>query len=66
MHSRNYTLTTDYFSNYAEVCHLQEITSENTIKQLKASFGIPKILYSDNGSQYTSAKFKQFFKTWNF
>ena len=52
-----------------EICHLQEITSENNIKQLKASFarfGIPKILYSDNGPQYSSSKFKHFSKTWNF
>ena len=67
--SRNYLITVDYYSQYFEVDFLQETKSDNVIHKLKANFarfGIPEILISDNGPQFTSNEFKNFATKWNF
>ena len=59
----------DYFSKYVEIAYLSSMTSEATINALKSSFaryGIPKVVHSDGGTQYTSKKFKDFAKEWDF
>lgn len=64
-----YLLVVDVFSKYIEVVLLRETTAEAMIKNLKTIFarmGIPKIVYSDNGPQYDSWKYKRFAKEWNF
>ena len=47
----------DYYSHFIEMAKLSSMTSEEVINQLKSIFarhGIPQIVISDNGPQYTS------------
>ena len=53
----------DYFSRYCEIGVLRKSTSQQVINHLKAIFarhGIPEIVISDNGLQYSSAEFAKF------
>lgn len=62
-------VTVDYFSNFWEVDYLPDTKSTTVIHKLKAHFarqGIPDVLVSDNGPQYTSQKFKTFSQKWEF
>ena len=55
-----YLLVVDYYSHYPEVVRLQSTTSTTVIKMLKTIFsrhGIPEVLRSDNGPQYSSVEF---------
>ena len=66
---RDYLLVVDYFSNYPEVCLLNDIHSSSVIMKLKSifsRFGIPKIVISDNGPQFSSYQFMRFAKEWDF
>lgn len=66
---KDYLLIIDYFSKYVDIGYLPNISSESVINVLKASFakhGIPKLLYTDPGTQFTSVKFKDFIKKWDF
>lgn len=59
----------DYFSKFVEIAELKELSSLATVKLLKSfftRFGIPKIVYSDNGPQYNSNMYRNFAKNWNF
>ena len=58
-----YLPVVDYFSRYPEVTKLTSITSATTISVLKSIFsryGIPEVLRSDNGPQYSSKEFSDF------
>lgn len=63
-------LVIDYYSKYVEIENLgSNTTAENVIKKLKSIFarhGIPNIINSDNGPQFTSKEFQNFSKEWNF
>ena len=51
----------DYFSRYVEVTKLSTTTSASVISALKSNFarnGIPDLLISDNGPQYSAKEFK--------
>lgn len=68
VHSRNYLITVDYFSQFFEVDFLPELTSSTIIQKLKAHFarhGIPETIISDNGGQLVSFEFQSFCKSWN-
>ena len=59
----SYLLVVDYFSRYPEVRKMSSTTSSSIISALKSVFarhGIPEVLRSDNGPQYTSKEFKTF------
>ena len=63
-----YLVVVDY-SRYLEVVKLPTTTSQSVIKALKsmfAHFGIPEIVVSDNGPQYSSQEFADFAKAYNF
>ena len=63
-----YLVVVDY-SRYLEVVKLPTTTSQSVIKALKsmfARFGIPEIVVSDNGPQYSSQEFADFAKAYNF
>ena len=66
----HYLLVVDYFSRYPEAIKLSSTTSANVIAALKTVFarhGIPEIVRSDNGPQYSSsAEFAQFASTYGF
>ena len=66
---RDYLLVVDYFSNYPEVCLLNDTHSSSVIMKLKSifsCFGIPKVVISDNGPQFSSYQFMRFAKEWDF
>lgn len=67
--NKTYLLITDYFSKYIEVINLKDETSRTTIKALKSCivrWGIPKVIRSVNGPQFSSLEFKAFAETWDF
>lgn len=67
--SKAYLIVVDYFSKYVEFGLLREESSESTIDLLKfyfARFGVPNVIRSDNGLQFSSKKIKEFSKLWNF
>ncbi|XP_018402108.1 PREDICTED: uncharacterized protein K02A2.6-like [Cyphomyrmex costatus] len=64
-----YLLAVDYFSKYAEMAKLSDSSSSTVITHLKsmfARFGIPNIIYSDNGPQFKNSYFREFSSKWNF
>ena len=68
-HGKEYLLVIDYFSKIVEVELLTDTSSGKVINALKAMFsryGIPEIVYSDNGPQFSCRKFKNFAKEWYF
>ena len=67
--NKDYLVIVDYFSNYPEVCPLNNTRSSTIISHVKSIFsrhGFPKIVISDNGPQFSSLEFKQFAKKWEF
>ena len=66
---QDFLLVVDYYSRYWEIMKLCEINSSSVIKQLKNMFlrvGIPEILRSDNGPQFSSQEFRKFTQSWYF
>ena len=64
-----YLLVVDYFSRYPEITKLTSTTSLDIINALKSAFsryGIPEMVMSDNGPQYSSQEFRDFAKAYNF
>uniref|UniRef100_A0A3B3HY91 Gypsy retrotransposon integrase-like protein 1 n=1 Tax=Oryzias latipes TaxID=8090 RepID=A0A3B3HY91_ORYLA len=60
---KHYIVLVDYYSKFIEADKLKDQRSSTTIEALKTQFsrhGIPAILRTDNGPQYTSAEFKEF------
>ena len=69
LNKSNYLLVVDYFSKYPEVLQLTSTTSVSVISALKSVFsrhGIPEIVRSDNGPQYSSAEFMSFASSYGF
>ena len=66
---RLYLVTVDYFSNFWELDYLPEATTETVVGKLKSQFarhGIPEVVVSDNGPQFSSEKFQTFARKWEF
>ena len=66
---KHYLLVVDYFSRYPEVIQLNSTTSAVIINALKSIFsrhGIPDVVRSDNGPQYSSIDFAQFANAYGF
>ena len=64
-----YLLTVDYFSRYPEVTKLTTTTSAAVISHLKNVFshhGIPEVVHSDNGPQFSALEFTQFANEYGF
>ena len=66
----NYLIVIDYYSKYFEIMRLNEpIDSPEVVKVMKKLFsrhGIPKIVFSDGGPQFSAAFFGKFSKEWDF
>lgn len=63
LHGENWLFIIDSHSRWLEVFKLKHITSSNVIncfRKLFASYGICRIIVSDNGAQFTSTEFKEF------
>ena len=62
-----YLLLVDYYSRFPILCKLGSTTSKVLVQEMKAIFaelGVPNVIVSDGGPQYTSAEFKDFKKQW--
>jgi len=69
LQSKDYTVLVDYYPNFVEVSRLKDANSKAIIKFMKAQFnchGIPDVLVSDNGPQFTSREFAEFATQWEF
>lgn len=62
-------IVVDHFSKWAEVEAVQSIITQQTIffvsRNIFNHFGIPKVITIDSGTQFTSFKFKEFYKKWD-
>lgn len=66
---KDYFLIVDYYSLWPEVYVLSRATSAEVIAVTKDAFarhGIPKMVISDNGPQYSSKQYRQFAREWEF
>ena len=65
----NYLVLMDYYSLWPEVYQLKTPNAECVIKATKEAFsrhGVAEEIISDNGTLYTSYKYKRFTKQWQF
>jgi len=66
---KNYLVVVDYASGYPELIQLLSTTSTAVIRSMKAIFaryGVPDVVMSDNGPQYSSKEFEEFALDWEF
>ena len=66
---KSYLVIVDYFSRYPEVVQVHSTQSSPIIHHLKSVFarwGIPDVVCSDNGSQFSSEEFQQFSSDFGF
>lgn len=64
-----YLIIVDYYSSFVEVAKLNNISSSTVIHAVKENFsrhGIPELLMTDNGTQFTSRDFRRFACDWGF
>lgn len=69
LNGKTYLAIVDYYSRWLEVKLLNKTTSSeiiNNVKSVFAAHGIPDIMMSDNGPQFSSAEFAQFAKSYGF
>ena len=67
--NNDYLVMIDYWSKYIELVHLSSKTSNYVIAKIKAIFarwGIPEIVVSDNGPEFSSKEFKMFAESYDF
>lgn len=61
----NFLIVIDSYSKWVEIFKTKDITSKFVISKLRETFsrfGLVDVLVSDNGSQFTSADFKEFLR----
>ena len=64
-----YLLIVDYYSRYIEVARMNRTTAEDVILLTKGIFarhGIPEVVVSDNGPQYSSEAYAEFARHYQF
>ena len=64
-----YLLIVDYYSRFIEIAKLSRATTEQVICHFKSIFarhGIPEVLMSDNGPQFSSKQFTEFAENYQF
>ncbi|KAI5754945.1 hypothetical protein M8J77_012823 [Diaphorina citri] len=67
--NKDYLLVVDYYSKIIEIAQCNGTSSKNVILHMKSIFarhGIPQILVSDNGPQFSSSEFKKFVSDFDF
>ena len=65
---KHYLIVMDYYSNFIEIDLLTSQTSTRTITLLKkhfARYGIPRVIVSDGGPQFTCQQFNSFMTSWS-
>jgi transposase InsO family protein len=66
---KTFLVVVDYYSRWVELRHLKKLTSLHTINHIKSMFGvhgIPDVVVTDNGPQFSCAEFNQFASDWGF
>ena len=66
---QEYVVMVDYYSKFLEVSHLPNSKSKTVINHIKpqfARYGIPEVIVSDNGSEFSSQEFAEFAKEYGF
>lgn len=69
VNGKDFLLVIDYLSNYPEVVQLSSTSASAVITQMKSIFGrhgIPQVVQSDNGPQYSSQEFQRFADEYGF
>ena len=69
LHGRTLLVMSGYYSNYVEVARLTSVTTQSVVRELKtvfSHFGIPEVLVTDSGPQFSSAEFQEFATSWSF
>ena len=69
LNNKQYIVIVDKYSRWIEMKQLHSVKAVSVIKAMKEIFavhGIPEVVQSDNGPQYTSLEYKDFAKTWGF
>ena len=69
LHSQDYIVLVDFYSDFIEVKKSEESTSSSVVEFVKEQFsryGIPDSLGTDNGAQFSSQEFCQFALDWEF
>ena len=64
-----FVVLVDYYSKYFELTQLKDRTSAsviNCLKQHMSRHGIPEVLHSDNGPEFSSLEFQRFAKQYQF
>ena len=61
-----YVVMVDYYSKLFEVSHLPNSKSKIVINHTKARYGIPEVIVSDNGSEFSSHEFAEFAREYGF
>ena len=64
-----YMTSVDHYSRCPEIAHLKNTDSAAVINKLKSVFahhGVPGVLISDNGPQYSSTEFAEFVRNYGF
>ena len=64
-----YLLIVDYFSRWIEIARLDQTTATAVIQHTRSIFtrhGIPEVVISDNGPQYTSDAYSAFSEKYGF
>ena len=67
LRNSKYLLIVDYYSRFPVLHELASTTARVLIQEIKAVFtelGVPSVIVSDGGPQYTSVEFKDFMKQW--
>ena len=65
----DYMLIVDYYSRFFEIAKLPSTTIKSVIchtESIFARYGIPNVVKSNNGPQFSSDEFKQFCQQWGF
>ena len=69
LHGKVYLIVIDYYSRWIESKSLDNLSSESIVyilKEILALHGIPNIIISDNGPQFSAATFRQFAMNYGF
>ena len=67
--NKDYLISVDYFSIFWEIDRLRDTKASTCVRKLKSDFarnGIPDVVISNNGPQFTSSEFAQFGREWGF
>ena len=66
---QGYVVMVDYYSKFFEVSHLPNSKSKTVINHIKpqlAIYGIPELMVSYNGSEFSSHEFAEFAREYRF